>query len=113
MGSVYKQSFTQEMITSLEGVLDEEVFLFIIQNFQIDQRSQAKHPVNLSTLNDDDFIHLTHFTSGDIWKITALLKLPYKIQKLSHYSFTSHEAFFILCCWLAWPSRLEHPFFIT
>jgi len=106
MLSVYKQFFSQETITSLEGASDEEVFLFIIQNFKIDQKSQAKHPVNL-TLRDDDFIHLTRFTCGDIWKITDLVKLPYKIQTPLPYSFTSHEGFFILCCRLAWPFRVE------
>jgi len=93
MVSIYKQFLSQEMITSVEGASDEEVFLFIIQNCKIDQKSQAKYPVNLSTLSDNDCIHLTRCTSRDIWKITDLLKLPYKIQTPSRYSFTSHEGF--------------------
>jgi len=54
----------RETLHALENGSEEEVFLYLVQNFNL-LKSKRKR-IELHTLTDDDFYHLTRFSSSDI-----------------------------------------------
>ncbi|PUU82162.1 hypothetical protein B9Z19DRAFT_942360, partial [Tuber borchii] len=61
----------------------------------------------LKSLTDNDVYHLTRFTLQDLKRTSKLLDLPPTFSTLSGARLSGEEAFFLVLCRLAWPTRLE------
>ena len=95
----------RDTLRALDMCSEEEIFLYLVQNFNLLKSGRKR--IELHTLTDDDFYHLTRFSSSDISQISKLLGLPNTIVTPSRYIFTKEEAFFLLCCWFSWPNGLK------
>ena len=95
----------RDTLRALDMCSEEEIFLYLVQNFNLLKSGRKR--IELHTLTDNNFYHLTRFSSSDISQISKLLGLPNTIVTLSRYIFTKEEAFFLLCCRFSWPNRLK------
>ncbi|KAH0605496.1 uncharacterized protein H6S33_004718 [Morchella sextelata] len=83
-----------------------QCMLDIFRFYNIGDR-MPRGKLNFATLTDEDYVHFTRFTSGNIRTITTLLEMPEKIIGPTGLEFTREEAFFFLCARLAWPTRMK------
>jgi len=98
----------EETRENLQSCSAEVIFLYLIESYDWELPASLVHwQHSLSTLNNNDIVHLTQFTLSDLKCVTKPLNIPTVFSTPSGCRLAGEEAFFLLLCRLAWPTQLQ------